>query len=47
MGRLNVCLLTMYMPDACLRDQKRAPDLGLELTDGCDPRCGCWELNLS
>ena len=23
-------------------DQKRAPDL---ITDGCEPPCGCWELN--
>ena len=23
--------------------QKRAPDL---ITDGCEPPCGCWELNL-
>jgi hypothetical protein len=22
--------------------QKRAPDL---ITDGCEPPCGCWELN--
>ena len=22
--------------------QKRAPDL---VTDGCEPPCGCWELN--
>ena len=23
--------------------QKRAPDL---ITDGCEPPCGCWELDL-
>ena len=23
-------------------DQKRAPD---PITDGCEPPCGCWELN--
>jgi hypothetical protein len=23
--------------------QKRAPD---PITDGCEPPCGCWELNL-
>ena len=23
-------------------DQKRAPD---PITDGCEPSCGCWELN--
>jgi len=23
-------------------DQKRAPDF---ITDGCEPPCGCWELN--
>ena len=22
--------------------QKRTPDL---ITDGCEPPCGCWELN--
>ena len=22
--------------------QKRAPDI---ITDGCEPPCGCWELN--
>ena len=28
---------------ACkLAGQKRAPDL---ITDGCEPPCGCWELN--
>ena len=30
--------LPAYMPTG----QKRAPDL---ITDGCKPRCGCWELN--
>ena len=25
-----------------LAGQKRAPDL---ITDGCEPPCGCWELN--
>ena len=24
------------------KGQKRAPDL---FTDGCEPPCGCWELN--
>jgi hypothetical protein len=28
----------MYTPT----DQKRARDL---ITDGCEPPCGCWELN--
>ena len=28
----------MYVPEG----QKRAPDL---FTDGCEPPCGCWELN--
>ena len=31
-------MYTEYMPAG----QKRAPDL---ITDGCDPPCGCWELN--
>ena len=28
----------MYIPAG----QKRAPDI---ITDGCEPPCGCWELN--
>ena len=28
----------MYMPAG----QKRAPDF---ITNGCEPPCGCWELN--
>ena len=31
-------ILSVYMPAG----QKRAPDL---ITDGCEPPCGCWELN--
>ena len=28
---------------SCLQTlQKRAPDL---VTDGCEPPCGCWDLN--
>jgi len=31
------------VPPACMpAGQKRAPDL---ITDGCEPPCGCWELN--
>ena len=26
----------------CVYGQKRAPD---PITDGCEPPCGCWELN--
>ena len=31
-------ILSVCMPIG----QKRAPDL---ITDGCEPPCGCWELN--
>ena len=30
------------LPACLLAGQKRAPDL---ITDGCEPPCGCWELN--
>ena len=33
MSALFVCILA---------GQKRAPDA---ITDGCEPPCGCWELN--
>ncbi|KAM7325843.1 hypothetical protein ACRRTK_014321 [Alexandromys fortis] len=34
-----VCnILSVCIPSG----QKRAPDL---ITDGCEPPCGCWELN--
>jgi hypothetical protein len=33
----------MYVHCSCLQTlQKRAPD---RITDGCEPPCGCWELN--
>jgi hypothetical protein len=33
----------MYVHCSCLRTpQKRASDL---ITDGCEPPCGCWDLN--
>ena len=34
----------MYMKHHCSLQthQKRASDL---ITDGCEPPCGCWELN--
>ena len=34
----TIFFLSVYMPAG----QKRAPDL---ITDGCEPPCGCWELN--
>ena len=40
----NIYLFIMYTI-FCLcmpAGQKRAPDL---ITDGCEPPCGCWELN--
>jgi hypothetical protein len=35
---LFVCLFSV----AVFRHQERALDL---ITDGCEPPCGCWELN--
>ena len=33
----------MYVHCSCLQThQKRASDL---MTDGCEPSCGCWDLN--
>jgi len=32
----------MYMNVLSFTHQKRASDL---ITDGCEPPCGCWELN--
>jgi hypothetical protein len=33
----------MYVRSLCLQTlQKRASD---PITDGCEPPCGCWELN--
>jgi len=34
----SYCFLPAYTPAG----QKRAPDL---IIDGCEPPCGCWELN--
>ena len=34
-------MYTTFLP-CMLACQKRAPDL---LIDGCEPPCGCWELN--
>ena len=43
---LFICLFIYYVYNilsVCLpAGQKRAPDL---IIDGCEPPCGCWELN--
>ena len=44
-----LCYLFIYyvyniLPPCMPTFQKRAPDL---ITDGCEPPCGCWELNPS
>uniref|UniRef100_A0A8I5ZQ82 Uncharacterized protein n=1 Tax=Rattus norvegicus TaxID=10116 RepID=A0A8I5ZQ82_RAT len=31
-----------FLPACMPAGQKRAPDL---IIDGCEPPCGCWELN--
>ena len=40
---MYVCMyIYSILPAYMLAGQKRAPDL---ITDGCEPPCGCWELN--
>jgi hypothetical protein len=40
---LNLFILCMWVHCHCLQaHQKRASD---SITDGCEPPCGCWELN--
>lgn len=39
---LFVYLFTYYVSNVLFTHRKRAPAL---ITDGCDPPCGCWELN--
>jgi hypothetical protein len=34
--------LLLYLSSYLQTHQKRAPDL---ITDGCEPPCGCWDLN--
>jgi hypothetical protein len=44
-GYLNVCLYMIGVPGAHKR-QKKAPDPCTGITDDCEPRCKCQELNL-
>ena len=37
---MHVCLCAM-----CVLVLVEASSLRTEVTDGCDPPCGCWELN--
>ena len=40
---LTLCILFIWTHSSCLQThQKRASDT---VTDGCEPPCGCWELN--
>ena len=40
----DLFILFIWEPCSCLQThQKRASD---PITDGCEPPCGCWELNL-
>jgi hypothetical protein len=40
----DLFILCMWIHHHCLQThQKRTSDL---ITDGCEPPCGCWELNL-
>jgi len=38
----DLFIYSMYVSTLSLSDQKRASD---PITDGCEPPCGCWELN--
>jgi len=41
--KLYLFILCIGVPCSCLQThQKRASDL---ITDGCEPPCGCWDLN--
>ena len=40
---LKLFIYYIYIHCSCLqKHQKRAPDL---IMDGCEPPCGCWDLN--
>lgn len=41
---MYICALCVPGPHG---DQKMMLDPGAEITDACEPLCGCWELNLS
>lgn len=42
---LHVCLCTLCMPNVHRGQKRLLNPLELELTDGCQLSCGCWELN--
>jgi hypothetical protein len=39
---IHALIYFIYMSKLLLKHQKRSSDL---ITDGCEPPCGCWELN--
>lgn len=43
---LRVCLCTMCMPGAHMGQERVLDSLGTEVTDGCEPLCGCWKSSL-
>lgn len=45
-GILPVCISVHHMHALCpWRSEDGIESSGTGLTDGCDPPCGCWELN--
>lgn len=43
------CLAYMYVSALCVQNLQRLEEpslLELELTDSCEPPCGCWKQNL-
>lgn len=42
-----MCVRTTYAPDAHKGEKKESDSRMLELGNGCEPSCGCWEPNPS
>jgi hypothetical protein len=45
-GTLSVCMSVYRIPAECPRRPEAVGSFGTRVRDGCEPPCGCWELNL-